>query len=145
MKNLQDLLDTFIWIEPLNSDEFFKVKETLTRMGLVSRKENDSKPTLWQSCHILQKRGSYAIVNFKQLFLLDGREKITNFTQDDLERTRLIAWLLQNWGLIKIIKPFEISKNSDVIVISFAEKNQWNLRSKYSIGKKQKNKFFTGK
>lgn len=96
------------------------------------------KPTLWQSGHILHKRGQYAIVHFKQLFLLDGRSKQTDFTAEDLERIRLIAWLLQDWGLIKIKKPFEVSETSDVVVISFLEKPNWHCRAKYTIRKNQK-------
>ena len=105
---------------------------------MVSRKEGDTKPTLWQSGHILHKRGQYAIVHFKQLFLLDGRYKQTDYTPEDQERIKLIAWLLQDWGLIKIKKQFEVSETSDVVVISFLEKPNWQCRSKYTIGKIKK-------
>ena len=102
---------------------------------MVSRKEGDDKPTLWQSGHILHKRGQYAIVHFKQLFLLDGRSKQTDFTPEDAERIKLIAWLLQDWGLIKIKNPFEVSQTSDVVVISYSEKPNWHCRAKYTIRK----------
>lgn len=107
----------------------------------MSRKDGDKKPTLWQSGHILHKRGQYAIVHFKQLFLLDGRSKQTDFTPEDAERIKLIAWLLQDWGLIKLKKSFEINeKTSDVVVISYAEKPNWQCKAKYTIGKIKKSK-----
>lgn len=100
----------------------------------MSRKEGDKKPTLWQSGHVLHKRGEYAIVHFKQLFLLDGRSKQTDFTQEDAERIKLIASLLQDWGLIKLKTPLNIDdKTSDVVVISYAEKSNWQCKAKYSI------------
>lgn len=106
----------------------------------MSRKEGDKKPTLWQSGHILHKRGQYAIVHFKQLFLLDGRSKQTDFSPEDAERIKLIAWLLQDWGLIKLKKSFEINeKTSDVVVISYAEKPNWSCRAKYTIRKNKEN------
>jgi hypothetical protein len=106
---------------------------------LVSRKTGDEKPTLWQSCHILHKRGKYYIVHFKQLFQLDGRIKQTDFTQDDLERTKLIAWLLQDWGLITIKNPYPINEITDVVVLSYGEKSNWQCKAKYTIGKVKKN------
>lgn len=115
-----------------------RLKKLLLECGLVSRKEGETKPTLWQSGHILHKRGQYAIVHFKQLFLLDGRSKQTDFTPDDIERIKLIAWLLQDWGLIKIKKQFEVSETSDVVVISFSEKQNWNCKAKYTMGKIKK-------
>ena len=102
----------------------------------MSKKEGDSKPTLWQSCYILHKRNRYFIVHFKQLFLLDGRYKRTIYTEDDANRTKLIAMLLKRWGLVEPIKPLEIDdKITDVVVISYSEKQNWNLVSKYTIGK----------
>lgn len=124
----------------MNRITFLKLKRLLHEFGLVSRRPNDIKPTLWQSCHILQKRGKYYIVHFKQLFLLDGRFKKTNFTIEDQRRTQLIACLLHDWGLITLKKNIEILDDSsltDVVVISFAERENWNLQSKYSIGRKK--------
>jgi hypothetical protein len=136
---MDNLLDTFIEVEPLNSDQFFTVKETLTRMGLVSRKEGEIKPTLWQSCHILHKKGKYYLLHFKQLFQLDGKSKKTNFTQEDQDRTKLIAHLLQDWGLVTLKEELDVKENSDVVVISFSEKPNWNCRAKYTIGNKKIN------
>lgn len=99
----------------------------------MSRKEGDTKPTLWQSAHILHKKGHYYIVHFKQLFLLDGRVKRTNFTPEDAERTKLIAWLLQDWGLAKLINQYQVTETSDVVVLSYAEKNNWQCKAKYTI------------
>lgn len=84
------------------------------------------------------RNGHYYIVHFKQLFLLDGREKRTNYSPEDEERTKLIAWLLQDWGLVKLKKQFIVNETSDVVVISYAEKPNWNCCSKYSIGKRVK-------
>lgn len=137
----EEILSTLIEIEPLNSDQFFKVKETLTRMGLVSRKRGEPKPTLWQSCHVLQKRGKYYILSFKNLFQLDGKLKETIFTEEDYDRVVLIANLLQDWGLVKIKEPnrfvYSEDSNTDVVVISYGEKSSWNLRAKYSIRVKE--------
>lgn len=97
-------------------------------------------PVLWQSVHILQKRGRFYLPHFKQMFLLDGKENKTDFSQDDLDRTRLIAHLLRNWGLVKLKTNIIINKDVDVdvVVISYAEKELWELKSKYSIGKKKR-------
>lgn len=112
---------------------------------MVSRKEGEDKPTLWQSGHILHKRGQYAIVHFKQLFLLDGRTNQTDFTEEDQERIKLIAWLLQDWGLIKIKKQFDVSETSDIVVISYSEKPNWLCKAKYTIGKIKKTNSNEGK
>lgn len=133
---IQELLNSFIWIEPLNNDNFFKVKETLTRIGILSKKVNDTKPTLWQSAHVLQKKGEYAIVHFKQLFLLDGRTHLTNFTQEDRNRVIRIAQLLEKWGLIKIKTPLVQAEPTNVVVIPYSDKSLWDLRTKYTLGKK---------
>lgn len=135
-KELEELLDTFIEIEPLNNDEFLKVRETLTRLGIASRKSGDEKPTLWQSCHILHKRGKYYILHFKMLFLLDGRDKRTTLSEEDINRTELIANMLQSWGLVKIKEEVPYNNTVRVVVIPYKEKDNWTLDSKYSIGKK---------
>jgi hypothetical protein len=113
-----------------NAEDFLKVKETLTRIGVASRKTH----TLTQSCHILHKRGRYAILHFKELFILDGRE--TTFSEDDLARRNAIAKLLLEWGLVDVIKPIEepIATMSNIKVISFKDRDNWNLSSKYSVG-----------
>lgn len=135
--NTQDVTDKFIEIEPVDSDTFLKVKETLTRIGIASRKTGE-RPTLWQSCHILHKRGHYYIVHFKQMFLLDGKFDKTELSQDDLDRVTAIVNLLQQWNLVKTKKQTSTvhMNNVNLTVISFADKGKWNLKSKYSIGRK---------
>ena len=115
-------------------DDFLKVRETLSRIGVASRKEKK----LYQSCHILHKQGKYYIVHFKELFALDGKE--TNLSENDIARRNTIAKLLSDWGLIKIISELtECAPLSQIKVISFNEKNEWNLETKYNIGKKKEN------
>ena len=115
-------------------DDFLKVRETLSRIGVASRKEKK----LYQSCHILHKQGKYYIVHFKELFALDGKE--TNLSENDIARRNTIAKLLSDWGLIKIISELtECAPLSQIKVISFSEKNEWNLETKYNIGKKKEN------
>lgn len=115
-------------------DDFLKIKETLTRIGIASK--NDK--TLYQSCHILHKQGRYAIMHFKELFEMDG--KASNFSEEDKGRRNVIAKLLEEWNLIKIVDPEVIKKPtvkmSQVKILPFKEKAEWNLVSKYSIGKK---------
>lgn len=116
-------------------DNFLKVRETLTRIGIASRKENK----LYQSCHILHKQGRYFIVHFKELFALDGKE--SNITKSDIERRNAIATLLQDWELLKIINSEKVALKaslSQIKVVSFKEKDQWELVPKYSIGSKTK-------
>lgn len=112
-------------------DDFLKIRETLTRIGVASRKDQK----LYQSCHILHKQGRYFIVHFKELFLLDG--KPSNLVENDLERRNTIATLLADWGLVSIINP-ERSKSlaplRQIKVIPFKEKTQWELCPKYNIG-----------
>lgn len=112
-------------------DDFLKIRETLTRIGVASRKDNK----LFQSCHILHKQGRYFIVHFKELFLLDG--KPSNLIENDVQRRNTIATLLADWGLINIINP-EASKDlaplRQIKVIPFKEKVQWELCPKYNIG-----------
>lgn len=137
MIDRDSILNSFIEIDAVDSDTFLKVKETLTRIGIVSRRFGDEKPTLWQSCHILHKKGRYFIVHFKQLFLLDGRVEKTKISKEDLDRTTLIANMLEQWGLVKNKKPLpDFDPTVRVVVIPFKEKTKWNLRSKYNIGKK---------
>ena len=115
-------------------DDFLKVRETLSRMGVASRREK----ILWQSAHILHKKGRYYIAHFKELFALDGKE--TNLSENDIARRNTIAKLLSDWGLIKIISELtECAPLSQIKVISFNEKSEWNLETKYNIGKKKEN------
>ncbi len=114
-------------------DDFLKVRETLTRIGVASRKDKK----LFQSCHILHKQGRYFITHFKELFALDGKE--ANLTENDIERRNTIAQLLGDWGLIAIVNATVAEKKaplSQIKVLSFKEKNEWDLQAKYNIGKK---------
>ena len=115
-------------------DDFLKVRETLTRIGVASRKEKK----LYQSCHILHKQGRYFIVHFKELFALDG--KYANITQNDLQRRNRIAHLLADWGLIQLKNEesiADIAPLNQIKVIAFKDKNDWTLEAKYNIGKKK--------
>lgn len=113
-------------------DDFLKVRETLSRIGVASRKDR----TLYQSCHILHKQGRYFIVHFKELFALDG--KSTNILENDIGRRNTIANLLKDWGLVNIIGELgEVAPLSQIKVLSYKEKNEWTLETKYSIGKKK--------
>jgi len=126
----QDMIE-IILKEP---DDFLKVRETLTRIGVASRKEKK----LYQSCHILHKQGKYYIVHFKELFALDGKH--ANLTINDIQRRNRIIKLLADWGLILINNPEsdliqDISSLNQIKVISFREKKEWMLETKYNIGK----------
>ena len=115
-------------------DDFLKVKETLTRIGVASRKEK----ILFQSCHILHKQGKYYIVHFKELFALDG--KPVDLVENDIERRNTIAKLLSDWGLIKILDVGSHANTaplSQIKIIAFKEKSEWDLQTKYNIGKKK--------
>ena len=115
-------------------DDFLKVRETLTRIGVASRKEKK----LYQSCHILHKQGKYYIVHFKELFALDG--KSANLSLNDVQRRNRIIQLLSDWGLISIQKPdtiVDVAPLSQIKVLSYKDKGGWNLESKYNIGKKK--------
>ncbi len=113
-------------------DDFLKVRETLSRIGVASRKERK----LYQSCHILHKQGRYYIVHFKELFALDGKK--TNLSENDIARRNTIANLLKDWGLINILGEVkEVAPLSQIKVLSFGEKNEWVLETKYNIGKKK--------
>ena len=131
--NIEDLLEVRLKQE----DDFLKVKETLTRIGVASRKDK----TLYQSCHILHKKGKYYIVHFKELFALDG--KPTDFEENDLARRNTIGNLLAEWGLIEIVSKATnveqpIAPLSQIKIISYKEKNEWLLTAKYNIGTKKR-------
>jgi len=117
-------------------DNFLKVRETLSRIGVASKKDK----TLYQSCHILHKQGRYYIVHFKQLFLLDGKQ--SDFTDDDKGRLNTIANLLHEWELVGLVDKSKsanpVAPLSQIKIISHKEKNEWNLVAKYNIGKKRK-------
>ena len=115
-------------------DDFLKVRETLTRIGVASRKEKK----IYQSCHILHKQGKYYIVHFKELFALDGKN--TNFSLNDFQRRNRIAQLLSDWGLITVVdaeKIEDLAPLNQIKVLSFKDKNEWTLESKYNIGRKK--------
>ena len=113
-------------------DDFLKIRETLSRIGVASRKERK----LYQSCHILHKQGRYYIVHFKELFALDGKQ--TNLSDNDIARRNTIANLLRDWGLVTIMGSAEpLAPLSQIKVLSFSEKNEWTLETKYNIGKKK--------
>ena len=114
-------------------DDFLKIRETLSRIGVASRKDK----TLFQSCHILHKQGKYYIVHFKELFALDGKK--ATLIENDVQRRNTIAILLQDWNLLTIVKPEDATNKaplSQIKIIAFKEKNEWNLQAKYNIGKK---------
>lgn len=116
-------------------DNFLKIKETLTRIGIASRKDNK----LFQSCHILHKQGRYAIVHFKELFALDGKD--SNFSDDDVARRNTIVNLLAEWGLLTIVETQKAAESvaplNQIKIVSFKEKGKWELTSKYNIGRKK--------
>ena len=117
-------------------DDFLKVRETLTRIGVASRKERK----IYQSCHILHKQGKYFIVHFKELFALDGKN--TNLSTNDIQRRNRIVQLLLDWGLVSIVeeskeKIADLAPLNQIKVLSFKEKNEWRLESKYNIGRKK--------
>ena len=127
-------LSKFVEVVFNEPDDFLKVRETLTRIGVSSRKEK----VLYQSCHILHKQGHYYIVHFKELFALDG--KPSNISENDIQRRNAIAKLLEEWGLIKILNPKlledDIAPLHQIKIIAFKEKDEWDLIAKYNIGKK---------
>jgi len=126
--------DSMLEVTLPEPDNFLKVRETLTRIGIASRKDKK----LYQSCHILHKQGRYYIVHFKELFALDGKE--SNITANDVERRNTIAGLLQDWGLLKILdvaKADPKASLSQIKVVSHKEKEEWELVPKYNIGKKK--------
>ena len=114
-------------------DDFLKVRETLTRIGVASRKDK----TLFQSCHILHKQGKYYITHFKELFALDGKN--STLTENDIQRRNTITLLLQDWSLIEVVNPSLVENKaplSQIKVLPFKEKSEWNMVAKYNIGKK---------
>ena len=131
MSSVESLVEVILKTE----DDFLKVRETLTRIGVASRKEK----TLYQSCHILHKQGKYYIVYFKELFALDG--KPTEFSESDQGRRNTIANLLQEWGLVKIVDASKTAEPvvplSQVKILPYKEKNDWELVTKYNIGRKK--------
>ena len=125
--------ESMLEVQLKEPDDFLKVRETLTRIGVASRKDKK----LFQSCHILHKQGRYFIVHFKELFALDGKQ--ANFSDNDAERRNTIAQLLSDWGLIAILNKTVAEKKaplSQIKVLRFKEKNEWDLQAKYNIGKK---------
>ena len=126
--------DSMLEVKLKQPDDFLKVRETLTRIGVASRKDR----VLFQSCHILHKQGRYFIVHFKELFALDG--KTANISDNDIERRNTIAQLLKDWELIEIVNHDKLDNKaplSQIKVLSFKEKNEWKLEPKYNIGKKK--------
>lgn len=133
-----NILRTAIEVAPLSTDDFLKVCETLTRMGVVSYYQDvNGVPILWQSCHLLHKQGRYFIVHFKHLFLLDGKTSKTIVSHDDIDRLKNISKLLMQW---KLITPLSVLKNNTnkikLCVLSYSEKSQWKLMSKYTVGER---------
>ena len=128
--NLKEMVEVALKTD----DDFLKIRETLTRIGVATRKDK----TIYQSCHILHKQGRYYIVHFKELFALDG--KPTNFSDNDKARRNTIANLLSEWGLLSILNDKSetpIAPLSQIKVLPYKEKNDWNLTAKYNIGKKR--------
>lgn len=129
--------ESMLEVDLIEPDNFLKVRETLTRIGIASKKEQK----LFQSCHILHKQGKYFIVHFKELFALDGKE--SDISMSDIERRNVIADLLQDWGLLKIVDKAKAGPKaslSQIKVVSYKEKPDWELVPKYNIGGIRKNK-----
>ena len=128
-------LDNLLEIELNDEEDFLKIRETLTRIGVASRKDK----TIYQSCHILHKRGKYYIVHFKELFALDGKK--TNFNENDLGRRNTIANLLAEWGLLNLVDAKKSAEDTvplgQIKILSFKDKSDWNLVAKYNIGNKK--------
>lgn len=131
---MNDIVDSLIEIRLENEDDFLKVRETLTRIGISSPKEKK----LYQSCHILHKRGRYYIVHFKELFALDGKN--TNFSEEDEGRRNTIAKVLSDWGLVSLVSNIDESNMcpmNQIKIISYREKEDWELVAKYNIGNRR--------
>lgn len=132
---MTDYIDSLIEIRIAEEEDFLKIKETLTRIGVASRKDK----ILYQSCHILHKQGKYFIVHFKEMFILDG--KPSNFSDEDKGRRNKIIELLQDWGLLKVVDNEKIKSPlafmSQIKIINYKEKDDWTLESKYNIGHKR--------
>lgn len=133
---MNDFLDTLVEVILEEEEDFLKVKETLTRIGVASRKENK----LYQSCHILHKQGRYYIVHFKEMFSLDG--KSSDFSDEDKARRNKIAELLQDWGLLKVVDrniiKTPVASMNQIKIINHKEKYDWILEPKYNMGRKKK-------
>lgn len=131
-----NIVDSLVEVRIAEEEDFLKVKESLTRIGIASRKEKK----LFQSCHILHKQGRYYIVHFKELFVLDG--KPSNFSDEDKGRRNTITQLLAQWGLVKVVDETQIktpiSPISQIKIIKHDEKSEWILEAKYNIGRKKK-------
>ena len=134
LKEVQWTKEDMVEVSLKEPDDFLKVRETLTRIGVASRKERK----LYQSCHILHKKGQYYIVHFKELFALDGKK--ANLSENDIQRRNRIIKLLSDWGLVGIVKEDSVKDAaplSQIKVIAYKEKSEWTLESKYNIGKKR--------
>ena len=132
MEEINWTQDQMLEIGLKEPDDFLKVRETLSRIGVASRKEKK----LYQSCHILHKQGRYFIVHFKELFALDGKN--TNLSENDISRRNTITTLLRDWELIEVIGEIgEVAPLSQIKILSYTEKNDWTLETKYNIGKKK--------
>ena len=132
MENINWTQEHMLEVVLKEPDDFLKIRETLSRIGVASRKEKK----LYQSCHILHKQGKYYIVHFKELFALDGKN--TNLSENDIARRNRIATLLADWGLVEITAETDpIAPLSQIKIISFKEKSEWILETKYNIGKKR--------
>lgn len=132
--HVAEVLKGAVEVELPTPDDFLKVKETLTRIGVASRREK----TLYQSCHILHKQGHYYIVHFKELFLLDGKTQQTQFDRFDRARRNAIAILLADWGLVRLVRQVDNDHGPiGLDIIPFREKREWKLVAKYEVGKKR--------
>ncbi len=131
---MNSIIDSLIEVTLKQPDDFLKVRETLTRIGVASKKDN----TLYQSCHILHKQGKYYIVHFKELFALDG--KPSNFSENDEARRNAVANLLAEWSLVDLVSPERTSSLmvpiNQLKILSYKEKDQWQMVAKYNIGNK---------
>ena len=134
---MNDILETLVEVRIGEEEDFLKIKETLTRIGVASRKEKK----LFQSCHIFHKQGKYYIVHFKEMFAIDG--KPSNFSDEDKGRRNKIVELLQDWGLLKVIEEDKIKEPlasmSQIKIINHKEKSEWTLEAKYNMGRKKVN------
>lgn len=134
MANSNNIISDLVEVDILEPDNFLKIKETLERIGIVSRKTK----TVFQSCHILHKQGKYYIVHFKELFKLDGRT--SDFSEEDRQRRNVIINMLEKWGLLTVINPEQVADvggGVNVGVISYSDKKNWKLVSKYTLGQKR--------
>lgn len=129
------VVDTLVEVRLKNAEDFLKIKETLSRIGVASKKDK----ILYQSCHILHKQGKYYITHFKELFLLDGKQ--SDFDDNDKGRRNTIVDLLEEWGLLEVVSKDKVAEPkapiSQVKIISYKEKDEWTLVPKYTIGKKR--------